>query len=255
MRVARVGSTPVKGCHHTAADAIGIDAHGPVGDRDWCLVGTRDEQVLRSITHPELLGVHAASDGTRLDLTLPDGTTARGVPTPAGERATLDYWGRPAPAEMYDGPHAALLSDFLGRPVRLARVDRGAVVYGAPVSLVTTASMADVADRLGRPEVAEQAPRTKSTLVVEADQPYVEDDWLGHEVSIGEAVVRIHARIGRCGLVNRHPDTGAADAPVLKTLAGYRPANHRREPYLAVDAEVLRPGTVRVGDAVRVRDR
>ncbi len=49
---------------------------------------------------------------------------------------------------------------------------------------------------------------------------------------------------------NRHPVTAAADASILKELAAYRPANAAGEPCLAVDAVVVTPGVIRVGDPV-----
>lgn len=251
MIVERVGCTPVKGFHHAALESIEVDHHGPVGDRDWCLVGPGGGRVLRSIAHQRLLGVGARWDGRDLELVLPGGEHASGAPVPTGERAHVDYWGRTAAVELYGGPHADLVSGFLGKQVRLARVDRGAVVYGAPVSLVTTGSMADAAERLGRPDVATQAARLRPTFVVTGEEPYVEDRWLGREVAIGDAVVRVHGRIGRCGLVNLDPDTGASTAGLLKSLTQHRPLNRRGEPFLAVDAVVVRPGTVRVGDGVR----
>ncbi|QYJ03030.1 MOSC domain-containing protein [Nocardioides panacisoli] len=253
-RVARVGCTPIKGCQHTSSDELVLDEDGPRGDRAWCLVPPEGGRVLRTIDQPRLVGVRARWDGHALDVVLPGGAAATGAPEQAGASLAVDYWGRTIDAVPYDGPHARLLSDFLGRPVRLARVAPGAAVYGAPVSLVSTASVVDAATRAGRPDLADQPERYRATVVVEADEPYIEDQWVGHDVAIGDAVVRVHGRMGRCGVVNLAPSTGDADASLLRSLADHRPQNSRGEPLLAVDATVVAPGSVRWGDTLQLHN-
>src|SRR5699024_2375035 len=101
-------------------------------------------QVLKTVQHPRLIQIATSLvDGT-LTITLPDGRTAGGVPHGAGERLTCNYWKRPVDLELMDGSHAALASEWLGKPVRLARAPRGAVVYGSALSIITTASLRDL---------------------------------------------------------------------------------------------------------------
>src|SRR5699024_3260643 len=83
--------------------------------------------------------------------TLPDGRSACAVPEPDDEVLTCEYWKRRTDLNLTDGPHSALVSSWLGRPVRLARAPRGDVVYGAPATMIATASLADLADRAARP--------------------------------------------------------------------------------------------------------
>jgi uncharacterized protein YcbX len=90
------------------------------------------------------------------------------------------------------------------------------------------------------------------TMVVDAgERPYVEDSWFGRELKLGEAVVRIRTAVARCGQIDMDPATGEKDGSLLKLLAGYRP-NTGGEPWLGVDAEVVVPGTVRLGDPIAV---
>jgi uncharacterized protein len=71
-----------------------------------------------------------------------------------------------------------------------------------------------------------------------------EDALLGSQVSIGEAVIDIGKRIGRCVMTTRPQPGLARDLDVLRTI------NRERNGYLSVGALIVEPGTVRVGDTV-----
>ncbi|WP_245156040.1 MOSC N-terminal beta barrel domain-containing protein [Nocardioides sp. 503] len=244
MRVVSLGLTPVKGLRHASLPSVELDDHGPVGDRAFCLVDVERRTVLRTITHRALVAATASWDGTTLGIELPDGRRAEGAPVLTGERVTCDYWGRSVTHELTGGPHAALLSSYLGKDVRLAASPRGGVVYGAPVSIVTTASLRDLAERTGRTDVLDTRSRFRMTMVVDAgDEPYVEDGWSGHELTLGDAVVRVEGPVGRCAVIDLDPATGLKDGSLLKALSRYRPATDG-EPWLGVDAQVVVPGRV-----------
>jgi uncharacterized protein YcbX len=147
---------------------------------------------------------------------------------------------------LTDGPHAALCSRFLGRDVRLAAAPRGGVVFAAPVALVGTASLQDLSQRVGR--LVEPA-RFRATFVVETDQPYVEDTWLGAEVRVGDAVLRVGGPVPRCAVIDHHPETGVKDARLLRSLVASRPTNAAGEPVLGVYADVVQPGVCRSASA------
>ncbi|GAA2147176.1 hypothetical protein GCM10009844_24150 [Nocardioides koreensis] len=247
-----MGFTPVKGLRHTPYDAVVLDEHGPVGDRVFCLVDVPRRRVLRTVQNPTLVAVRPRWDGHVLDLVLPSGETASAAPTVSGERITCDYWGRDAELDLLDGPHAALASSWLGSPVRLAAAPPGAVVYGAPVSVVSLASLRDLADRLARPELVTEAARLRATVVVDTDEPWVEwawaeEAWAGRTLRLGAATVRVNAPIPRCAVIDLDPVTGVASAPLLKALAGRSGSLD-----LGVDAHVVQPGVVRPGDAVEL---
>lgn len=244
MQVVQVGFAAVKGTRHTSYDGIELDRHGPVGDRVFCIVDVEREKVLRTVQNGSLLAVRSRWDGESLDLVLPSGDVASGPPVPTGDRVTCHYWGRSVAHELTDGPHSALLSDYLGKHVRLAASPRGGVVYGAPVSILTTASLRDLGDRSGRADLLDTVSRFRMTMVVEAgDEPYVEDTWFDRELQLGDAVVEVRAAVARCGVINLDPITGTKDGSFLKTLAGYRPKTGG-EPWFGVDARVVTPGRV-----------
>ena len=237
LLVRTAGFTPVKGMRHLAHDRLVLDEQGPVGDRAWCLVDVDARRVLRTIQHPSLISVVARSDGRVLEMTLPAGETVTSEPSPTGETVTCDYWGRPVPLSLTDGPHAALVSEFLGQDVRLAAAPRGGVVFAAPVTLVGTASLRALGDDV-------EAARFRATFVVETDEPWVEDSWLGTEGQVGGATLRIGGPIPRCAVIDHHPETGVKDSRLLKSLARTRPTNMAGEPMFGVYAEVVRGGLV-----------
>ena len=256
MHLTRIGFTPLKGTRHAAHTDVRLEETGPVGDRVFCLVDPARARVLRTVENPTLVQATAAWDGTELSVTLPSGAVA-GSPVSTGERLKVDYWGRVEEVELVDGGWAAAFSAHLGYEVRLGRVlAPGAVVYGASVTLVTTASLARLSAEVGAPV---DGARFRSTLCVDTDgsgfsgpsgELPPEDAWVGRELRVGGARLRVRGTVPRCAVVDLHPATGRRDQPVLRALAGYRRA--QGEVLFGVDAVVTRPGVVRIGDGVTV---
>jgi uncharacterized protein len=233
----RVGFSPVKGMRHLDLDHVDLDERGAVGDRAYCVVDPAARRVLRTVQHPHLMAIAAQAYDDHLALTPPSGKRVDGPVTASGETITCDYWGRQVDLELIDGPHAELISAQLGLDVRLARAPRGGVVFGDPVTVLTTASL----DELGA-----DAARFRATVVVETDEPWLEDGWLGREVQVGRATLRIGGPVPRCAVIDHHPETGVKDARLLKDLVRHRPTNRAGEPMFGVYATVTRPGRVTV---------
>lgn len=250
MLVERIGLTPVKGTRHLTRPDVALTTTGPVGDRVYCLVDPERDRVLRSVENPGLVQAVASLDADGdLAVSLPGGAL-RGCPEPTGETRKIDYWGRQAAVELVAGPWSEAFSEHLGADVRLARVrEAGEVVYAGAVTVLTTGSLAALADRLGR---TIDAARFRSTLLVDTgDAPaHVEDGWVGGLLRVGGALLQITARVPRCAVVDTDPVAGARDAPVLAALAGYR--RSAGEIVFGVDAEVVVPGRVTTGDPVTV---
>lgn len=68
--------------------------------------------------------------------------------------------------------------------------------------------------------------------------------WEGAELHVGTAIVRLDSLRGRCPMTTVDPDTLERDPEVLRDIG------RRFGGRLALNAEVVRPGMVRVGDAV-----
>ncbi|MGH3412927.1 MAG: MOSC domain-containing protein [Marmoricola sp.] len=246
--VARAGLSLVKGLRHETLDEVELGASGPVGDRRFCLVDPEQRAVLRTVRHPELVQVRARRVGVALALDLPGGTVAD-TPAATGELVECDYWGRSPELELLRYPPAAMLGELTGRSVALAAVRRtGDVVYGAPVTVVTTTELDRLAARAGWPGLVEDSARFRATLTVDdRDQPWPQDPT-GGRLRVGEAEVRINGPIPRCRVVDAHPSTGRMDRHLLAALAGYRRA--AGAVHFGWYAEVLVPGRVHPGDDV-----
>lgn len=251
LRVVRLGYSPLKGARHESYQRVTLDEHGVVGDRRFCLVDVAARRVLRTVQHPELIGIraHEAGDeaGGGLSVELPDGTTATGPLEPRGA-LECDYWGRTAPLRVVDGEPARALIDHVAPhvdgPVALTAAPPRAVVYGAGLSILTRASLDDLAARIGEPV---DAARFRASIVLETgEEAYAEEGWTGRELTLGDAVVRVGAPIPRCAVIDLDPVTGERTGRLLRTLAAHRPVNAAGEPCFGVYAEVVRPGTVSV---------
>jgi MOSC domain-containing protein len=71
-----------------------------------------------------------------------------------------------------------------------------------------------------------------------------EPTWPGGTLHIGDVVVRLDSLRGRCPMTTVDPDTLERDATVLRDIG------KRFGGRLALNAEVVGGGTIRVGDAV-----
>lgn len=252
MRIERIGFTPLKGTRHVARDLVELDAEGPVGDRMFCLVDPLRGRVLRTVENSSLMSLVARWDAGVLSVDLP-GRTVEGEPSPTGEELKADYWGRTAALERVEGPWSEAFTEHLGREVVLGRsVHPGEVVYGASVTLLTTASMRLLSEQLGH-DVA--SARFRPTFLVDTGddrvvRPHVEDTWVGRRLRVGDATLLVRGTVPRCAVVDADPENGADKTPVLATLAGYRRV--QGEVFFGVDAVVVDPGTVRQGDVAEL---
>lgn len=265
FRVSRLGLALIKGTRHLEHDRLELDGHGPVGDRHFCLVDERRSRVLRTVENPRLLAVEATGGTGSLSCRFPDDAeVVEALPNRddtrrrSDHRLSADYWGRRVALELLDGPWSAAFSDYLGHPVRLARARvRGAVVYGASVTVFTTATLEQIDRRLSElapDELSESrdglAARFRSTVVLSGDGggPDAELGWLGRRLRIGSAVLQMRAPVLRCAVIDLDPLTGSRNRPVLQAV-GARPGH---TPVAGADATVVQPGLVTVGDVAEL---
>lgn len=113
-----------------------------------------------------------------------------------------------------------------------------------PVSLMTSTALRSIGTEHGAPV---DGRRFRTNLLVELDgSGYPEDTWVGQDIAIGEVVLRGRNRLQRCAVITLSQTDLPADSRLLRTVAD----THDLE--FALLADVVRPGTVRVGDTVRV---
>jgi uncharacterized protein YcbX len=254
MRVVGLGFTSVKGMAHVARPQVELTSAGPRRDRVFCLVDDAGE-VLRTARDDVLMACQATWKPPVLMIETPIGAAPGAVGDatagPAADVVTASYWGRPVELAAVAGPWSALLTEYLGRPVRLCRVPApGTVVWSGSVSVVTTSSLDEVAQRVGRQ--SDDGARFRPTAVIDTGDalPFVEDSWAGRTLRVGAAVVRIDGPMPRCAVVNRRPAAGGPDADVLAALSADRVQGS--DIMFGVHGDVVRPGRVGVGDAAEL---
>jgi uncharacterized protein YcbX len=118
---------------------------------------------------------------------------------------------------------------------------------------VSDGSLAELARHLGVEQV--DARRFRMLIEVEGAMPHEEDTWIGGQVAIGSAVLRITKPDARCAITTQDPDTGERDLDTLRTILRYR-GFRANDPEHKIDfgvlGEVAVPGRIEVGDSVAV---
>jgi uncharacterized protein YcbX len=237
--------------HHP--ERIDLSERGAVGDRLFMFVGA-DGKRLSGAAKAPLLGIHCVHDERTgcMTLTMPDGTVVEGDASPNGERMRVALFDRETMVRPLGEPFTQAISDHLGRPAMLTRVEPAEWSRGShPVSIMSLASV----EELGRRANARAAPdprRFRMLVELEGCEPHEEDTWSNRRVQLGDAIVRVGAPVPRCVITTLDPDTGRPDFPTLDVLATYRLQD--RQLVFGVYAGIERPGPVRVGDPVTVLD-
>jgi uncharacterized protein YcbX len=90
--------------------------------------------------------------------------------------------------------------------------------------------------------------RLRPNLVIGGVEGLAETGWEGRYLRIGDAVVGLATRRGRCIVTTYDPDTLAQDVDVLRGI------RRRFDGALALNAWTAAAGTVRVGDPVELLD-
>ena len=274
--VAALRRYPVKSMLGEDLDASDVTVTGLTGDRQLAVL-SRATGKIASAKLPrlwrDLLTLSAAAGEVTGDgavrITLPAGKTVWS--SDADINAVLsDLLDQPVTLTATPPPGAALdravpeavLRDGVDAPVPAELMEiggggpPGTFVDFAPLHLLTTSTLDRIAEL--SPYRRADLERYRPNIVVRTSAPgFVENDWLERILHVGtELVLRVIARTPRCavptlahGALPRSPDA-------LRVLA-----HHNRvaplgeldpEPCAGVYAEVLRPGRIRTGDAVRL---
>jgi uncharacterized protein len=244
--VSRLSYTPVKGLALVHPSEIFLGTDGLAENRLFYVIaedGRRYE--LRRDGRLALVNATYESELDRLTFRFPDGTAAEASVELDGA-VSADFYGRPVAGRVVVGPLAEALSTFLGRPVRLVKTDRPGTALDSErgtVSLVSEASVAELAGVAGLPGVDER--RFRMLIGLGGCRAHEEDEWVGRDVRVGEAVVRVLKRVVRCAATTHSPDTGRRDLDTLRLIRSYRGGE---DVEFGVEAEVVAPGRVAVGD-------
>ncbi len=246
-RLTHLWRHPIKGC---GVEAIARAELAPgaamPGDRVWAVA--HDAARIA----PGADGWAACANFTRGART-PELMAIRAVLDEASGRVTLSHPRRPEiTVDPDDADDAALLVAWLtplcdparARPAFVARAGaRGMTDSDFPsVAILSRASLAALGRALGAPPAME---RFRGNLWFDGAEPWAEFDWIGRDLRVGGATLRVRERITRCKATTVNPETGRVDADTLGALqAGW---GHQD---FGVYAEVISGGPVAVGDAV-----
>jgi uncharacterized protein YcbX len=159
-------------------------------------------------------------------LTLPSDTAADGTPQVAGH--------------PWDSPQAArLVKELAGEDATLASYS-GPERFDVGNLLVATDGTMH--------QFGEDIRRVRPNILVAGVAPADEADWPGRAIAIGGALIGIHSLRDRCVVTSIDPDTGERNPDIYRRI--------RREfaGQLCLNAWVIRPGTIGIGDEVELVD-
>jgi hypothetical protein len=259
IHVSRLSYAPVRALGLQHPYALDLTAMGVVNDRRFYLVDDRGRLVDRLLAGDLVrVGAETNDDATWLRLTFPDGSVVEGD-LRLDEPVQTEIYGRLAIGHVVGGPWAAALEPLAHRRVLLVRCDKpggtriraGETQVRNAVSLVSDGSLAELARQLGVGSI--DGRRFRMLVEVEGAAAHEEDAWIGGEVTVGSAVLRITKPDARCAITTQDPDTGERDLDTLRTILryrGFRPNDPERKIDFGVLGEVSRPGRISVGDAV-----
>lgn len=200
---------PVKTLAGERLDVAEVTTNGIVGDRAVHVRGP--EGVRTSRRHHNLLGLHATLG-------------PEGEPLVDGQPWTSE--------DVLDRVRAAAGEDAI-----LARYDGPERFDVLPLLVATDGAIAS----FGR-----DVRRLRPNIVIDGVEGTEEFGWPGAQLHIGDVVIALDSRRGRCPMTTVDPDTLEVDRGVLKDIIA------RFDGKLALNAEVLRPGTIRAGDSVEL---
>jgi hypothetical protein len=135
----------------------------------------------------------------------------------------------------WDSPEAnALVAPFGGRLTRYTGPERFDVLN---VLVATDGAVS---------ALGVDVRRLRPNILIGGVEPGEEDGWPGHALVIGDVVIGMFQKRGRCVVTTIDPDTGAQDLDV------HRRIRHEFGGVLCLDSWVITSGVVNVGDAVEV---
>ena len=281
--VKKLGRYPVKSMLGEHPDAVDLVDTGVVGDRAWALIDVESGKVA-SAKHPRLwaslLGLRATyTDGAGgpVQFELADGSTASSDDADINDRLSaaigrhVRLTAEVPRAAAYDeewpevpglAPEEFIAGTRTGRSVTgrdLSSLPVGMLAPGtfqdvAPLTLMTTASLR-TAQAL-HPDGDWDDRRFRSTVLLDVEgDGFVEQDWVGRSLRIGDVEVAVAAPTPRCVMVTLSQQDLSEDAQLLRTLA-----KHNRLDVLGtglyaclgVYASVTKGGRLEAGSAVEL---
>lgn len=243
-RVASLWRHPIKAHGREALDRVTLSAGQTVPwDRAWAVAHEASQadgsewvpcaNFSRGAKAPALMAITCTLDEATASVTLnhPDRPAITVAPDDPDDASRLIDWVRPL---MPEGRAAS------SRVVRAQA--RGMTDSDFPsVALCNLASHRAVEYEVGKPL---SIHRWRGNIWIDGLAPWEEFDLVGRDLRIGDTVLRVRERTGRCKATTANPETGRQDADTLGALERWGHTD------FAVYAEVIEGGPVAAGDTV-----
>jgi len=265
MQVHSLLRYPVKSMLGEAVLSLFVDEHGAEGDRRLALLDAATGHVASAKNARlwrGLLKCTANADAGRVNIGLPDGTsvtaddpgiddllsrlTGRPVRLIAQrpEGATLV---RPDPEKLLE---LGLDAEVGGRILKIAQATPGdAFTDEAPLHAITTATLE---------HIGVEALRYRPNLVIATPPdypPYSENDWVGGEIAVGDARLRVLTATSRCVVPTLEHGPLPRAPQALRTPAAenrWDTGGHGPQPCAGAYLAVVTQGAIGVGDLVTI---
>jgi uncharacterized protein YcbX len=150
---------------------------------------------------------------------------------------------------------AEFLGDSVARPLRIVEAPghtfadarrKPNAAFDKYVSLINRASLAALEEAVERPV---DKLRFRANVYFDGAPAWQELDWIGSEIALGGARLRVVAPITRCAATEVNLETAERDLAVIASLQ--RGFGHN---LMGIYAEVIEGGPAAVGDKLTVRD-
>ena len=225
-RVASLHRYPVKSMLGESLDGLDVDERGVAGDRQW------------SVRTPEgKFGSGKSSN--RFDAVVGLLDVRAGIRNGTAEVTFAD--GRTY--EIADPAAAQRLSALLGRPLTFGIETDVTHFDDGPVSLIGLASVRALSE--ARHQDIDTG-RFRANVVVDTDRAFVEDEWIGRHVQIGDVVLEVILPSPRCVMINM------ASAELPAQPGNLAALGRLHDSCLGVIARVVTPGRLATGHELTV---
>ncbi len=276
-KIKEIWRYPVKGMAGERLESCTLSEKGLKGDRTWALRDEARKEIQSCKFRPELLLCTArgrAANG-QVDVTFPDGsvlgsdnaeihsllsklTGHASTLEPLRPDSDLDFYRRRKLDDhtwldelkaTFDREAGEPLPDFSQIPPPLVDFVSipGTFFLVTPLHVVTTATLAHLKGR--NPRADWDVRRFRPNFLIETNsgtEGFLEQDWVGKRLAIGNAAIDCAGATPRCGAVTRAQPDFDADKSILRTVV--RDADQN----VGVYAVIASPGNIRVGDPVHL---
>lgn len=242
---------PVKSMQGVRRPQLDIGQQGVVGDRRFALIDEASGHVMSAKRYSVLMMAIASDDG----ITLPTGGSTIAYDDPSASERLSEWLGRPVRLAVPDAAQAVTYEMTFDPPNDDAEyfsipTPTGSFVDLAHVHVVTTATLEGCS--AARPDLDWDVRRFRPNLLLDVDGPaFVEDGWREGTVAVGDEVeLEVLMPTVRCAMPLR-AQPGLDAQPAL--FDAMKQLNTAMPNHLGVYCTVRRPGRVAEGDAVTVK--